>query len=133
MSLLQNSASLQNGALQTSSPYMDDAGGLDLRRYLDAFKKHWLLVFSTSLVVLLVGTPIVFLRPATYLSQGKILIESQQIPVELVRPTVTATAVARVQVIEQRVLTRDNLLGVVNKFQLFANEKNWLRQPVRLS
>jgi uncharacterized protein involved in exopolysaccharide biosynthesis len=46
---------------------------------------------------------------------------------------VTATAAARVRVIEQRVMTRDNLLGVVNKFQLFTNEKNWLRQPVRLS
>jgi uncharacterized protein involved in exopolysaccharide biosynthesis len=60
------------------------------------------------------------------MSQGKILIESQQIPVELVRPTVTATAAARIQVIEQRVLTRDNLLAVVKKFQVFARQDHWL-------
>lgn len=126
-------SSLQNTASHAPSFYGDDGGGLDLRRYYDAFKKHWLLVLFACGVILMIGIPIVFLRPATYLSQGKILIVSQQIPIELVRPTVTATAAARVQVIEQRVMTRDNLLGVVNKFQLFTNEKNWLRQPVRLS
>jgi uncharacterized protein involved in exopolysaccharide biosynthesis len=106
---------------------------LDVGRYYGALKKHWLLVLGSISVVLAIGLPIIILKPATYLSQGRILIESQQIPVELVRPTVTATAAARVQVIEQRVMTRDNLLSVVNKFQLFANEKNWLRQTVRLS
>lgn len=127
MSLLQNSAAPSAHLLEDHGP------ALDLRRYYDAFKKHWLLALIPTFLVLAIGLPIVFLRPATYLSQGRILIESQQIPVELVRPTVTATAAARVQVIEQRVMTRDNLLAVVNKFQLFANEKNWLRQQIRLS
>jgi uncharacterized protein involved in exopolysaccharide biosynthesis len=127
MSSLQNTVSHAPGLHSGQEPT------LDLGRYYYAFKRHWLLVLLAIVVIGAIGIPIVFLRPATYLAQGTILIASQQIPVELVQPTVTATSAARVKVIEQRVLTRDNLLGVVNKFQLFANEKNWLRQPVRLS
>jgi hypothetical protein len=36
-------------------------------------------------------------------------VTTQQIPTELVRPTVTTLANERIQVIQQRVLTRDNL------------------------
>ena len=78
-------------------------------------------------------TVIVFSRPATYASQGKILVQSQQIPIELVRPTVTATAAARIQVIEQRVMTRDNLLAIVDKFHVFAGYRNWYRAITPLS
>ena len=52
---------------------------------------------------------------------------------ELVRPTVTATAAARIQVIEQRVMTRDNLLAIVDKFHVFAGHRNWYGGATPLS
>ena len=52
---------------------------------------------------------------------------------DLVRPTVTATAAARIQVIEQRVMTRDNLLTIVDKFQVFAEHRNWFGGVTTLS
>ena len=61
------------------------------------------------------------LWPPTYLSEGKILVESQQIPVDLVKPTVTTASKERIQVIEQRVMTRDNLLAILDKY-LFSND-----------
>ena len=63
------------------------------------------------------------LLPATYLSEGKILVQSQQIPTELVRPTVTSAAQERIQVIEQRTMTRDNLVAIADKFQLFPDKR----------
>jgi uncharacterized protein involved in exopolysaccharide biosynthesis len=63
------------------------------------------------------------LWPATYLSEGKILVQSQQIPTELVRPTVTSAAQERIQVIEQRTMSRDNLVAIVDKFQLFPDKR----------
>ena len=63
------------------------------------------------------------LLPATYKSVGKILVESQQIPTELVRPTVTSAAAERIQVIEQRTMTRENLLAMVDKFNLFPEKR----------
>jgi uncharacterized protein involved in exopolysaccharide biosynthesis len=71
------------------------------------------------------------LLPATYESVGKILVESQQIPTELVRPTVTSAAAERIQVIEQRTMTRENLLAIADKFKLFP-EKRALMSPTQL-
>jgi uncharacterized protein involved in exopolysaccharide biosynthesis len=62
--------------------------------------------------------------PATYVSEGKILVQSQQIPTELARPTVTSAAQERIQVIEQRTMTRENLLAIIDKFQLFPEKRS---------
>src|SRR4029077_12547145 len=53
-----------------------------------------------------------------YLSEGKILISSQQIPTELVRPTVSTLANERIQYIQQRIMTRDNVVALAKKFNL---------------
>ena len=72
------------------------------------------------------------LWPPTFLSEGKILVQSQQIPVDLVRPTVTATASERLATIEQRVMTRENLLKIVDKYQLFPNQRDTLSRTEML-
>ena len=59
------------------------------------------------------------LKP-NYLSEGKILVESQIIGPDLAGPTTTA-AMERVLRIQQRVMTRDNLLSIATKFGLFPN------------
>ena len=64
--------------------------------------------------------------PPIFRSEARILVESQQIPTELVRPTVTAGAKERIQVIEQRVMTRENLLDIVEKFRLFPGKRQSL-------
>ncbi len=58
--------------------------------------------------------------------KARFLVESQEIPTDLVRPTVTDTANERIQVIQQRILTRDNLLTLVNKYGMFAHERQWM-------
>ncbi len=66
------------------------------------------------------------LLPPVFQSQAKIIVESQQIPADLVRSTVTGLADERLQVIEQRITTRDVLLGLVRKFGLFAQDRQAL-------
>ena len=111
----------------------EQASGFDPWQYVQVLKKRWLLFALPALLILAIGTLIVFLRPVTYVSMGKIIVEGQQIPVELVRPTVSATAVARIHVIEQRVKTRENLLAVMDKFHVFANQKSWFGGSHELS
>ena len=72
------------------------------------------------------GLAVAKLLPAVYLSEGKILVESQQIPTELVRPTVTSAAQERIQVIEQRTMTRDNLVAIADKFNLFPERRQFM-------
>src|SRR5262249_2884343 len=54
-----------------------------------------------------------------YEAETKILVESQQIRPDLAAPTVTASPEERLQIIQQRLTTRDNLLAIARKFDLY--------------
>ena len=94
--------------------------------YWQLIKRRWIYFLVPFVVVLVAGLVAAIVWPATFLSQGKILVQSQQIPTELVRPTVTNAAQERIQVIEQRTMTRENLLAMVEKFQLFPDKRSFL-------
>ncbi len=70
------------------------------------------------LLVISIGSLVTAAWPAKYLSQGTILVEAQAIPSDFVRPTVAALANDRIQLIEQRIMTRDNLLDIAKKYRL---------------
>src|ERR1700704_632347 len=99
--------------------------------YWALFKRRWAYFFVPFVMIAPVGVGVAYLLPATYLSEGKILVQSQQIPSELVRPTVTSAAQERIQVIQQRTMTRDNLLAIIDKFQLFPDRRT-LMSPTQL-
>lgn len=94
--------------------------GNELTYYVQVLRRRWLLILALFVVVFTAGAAVSILSPGIYNSQAKILVESQQIPSDLVRSTVTSEASERIQVIEQRVMTRDNLLSIVTKFGLFS-------------
>ena len=70
--------------------------------------------------------PVVAIQRPIYEAQGKILVELPEIPTDLVEPTVTAAATERIQVIQQRLMARDSLLPIVDKFNLFPSERKWM-------
>jgi uncharacterized protein involved in exopolysaccharide biosynthesis len=92
--------------------------------YWELFKRRYVYFLIPFVIIALIGVGVALVLPPTYLSEGKILVQSQQIPTELVRSTVTSAAQERIQVIEQRLMTRDNLMAIVDKFQLFPNQRN---------
>ena len=87
--------------------------------YWALFKRRWAYFFLPFILIASAGVAVALLLPATYSSEGKILVQSQQIPTELVRPTVTSAAQERIQVIEQRTMTRDNLVAIAESFNCF--------------
>jgi uncharacterized protein involved in exopolysaccharide biosynthesis len=109
------------------SEEMQEEGQSNLLRpayYWELLKRRILYVAIPFVVTACGGLALAMLWPPTYLSEGKILVQSQQIPTELVRPTVTNAAQERIQVIEQRTMTRENLLAIIDKFQLFPDQRN---------
>jgi capsular polysaccharide biosynthesis protein len=108
------------------APLEIDDQTLDPFYYYEILKNRIFYGLIPFVGVLAIGFAVAMLWPPTFLSVGKILVQSQQIPVDLVRPTVTATASERLATIEQRVMTRDNLLKIVDKYQLFANQRDTL-------
>jgi uncharacterized protein involved in exopolysaccharide biosynthesis len=105
---------------------LEDSRFLDPLHYFQILKKRKFYAIIPFLCVFAIGTAIVMLWPPTYQSEGKILVESQQIPVDLVRPTVTATGSERIATIQQRVMTRDNLLKIADKYQMYADQRERL-------
>ena len=103
-----------------------DEQNLDVTYYASILKKRFLYLLIPFVVVALGGVAAALLWTPVYLSEGRLLVESQQIPADLVRPTVTATAKERIQVIQQRVTTRDNLLALLDKYKLYANDRTRL-------
>jgi capsular polysaccharide biosynthesis protein len=117
---------LQTYSAQGEAFYDGGGQSFGLDHYLGILKRRALYFVIPFGLVLLLGSFITAIQRPIYRAEGKILVESQEIPTDLVRPTVTDTANERIQVIEQRIMTRDNLLALVNKYGIFARERQWM-------
>lgn len=87
--------------------------------YLEIIRRHKYLVIFSTLILAIASASVAYLLPATYKSEGLILIESQEIPRNLVKSTVTSYADQRIEVIKQRTMTTSNVMNIVEKFDLY--------------
>ena len=90
--------------------------------YLSILKRRWLQMLVVFILVLMAAIAAAIFLPPTYQSTGTILIESQQIPDDVVKATVTSYAGERIEVIKQRVMTRDNLYRIIQKYSLYPKQ-----------
>ena len=95
-----------------------------LADYLVILDRRKIWLFSTAAIVLFISFTVAMVLPPVYQSTATILIEQQEIPTELVQSTVTSYADQRLQVISQQVMTRTNLLSIVQKYNIFAQERD---------
>jgi uncharacterized protein involved in exopolysaccharide biosynthesis len=95
----------------------------DIRDYIDAFRRRRTLVLVIFTTLFIISLLAAFLWPPTYRSTATILIEEQAIPSDLVRSTITTYAWQRIQTISQRVMTRANLLEIVDKHKLYQGKR----------
>jgi uncharacterized protein involved in exopolysaccharide biosynthesis len=110
-----------------SDAYYDSGGqNLGLGHYFEILKRRWFYFVGAFGVVLLLGAFVTAIQRPIYQAAGKVLVESQQIPTQLVQPTITESANEGIQVIQQRIMTRDNLLAIVKKYGMFAKEQQWM-------
>lgn len=97
----------------------------DLQDYIVAIKKRKSAIIGIFAVVMVLSLAVAFLLPPVYESSSTILIEQQEIPPELVMSTVTSYAAERIQSIQARVMTRTNLLRIIEKFNLYEDERKF--------
>jgi polysaccharide biosynthesis transport protein len=93
------------------------------RDYIAILARRRSAFFSGFAGVLSVAVLISALLPSMYRGSATILIEQQEIPPELVRSTITSYADQRIQTINQRVMTGENLLGIIEKFDLYPHQR----------
>jgi len=92
---------------------------LTLNDYVAIFKRRIVQLVVVFVAIMLLAVAVAIWMPPVYESTGTILVESQQIPAELVQSSVTSYADERIEVIKQRVMTRDNLYKIMQKYRLY--------------
>ena len=95
----------------------------DFRDYVGFVSRRRWPMLITALVIVAVSTAVAIFLPPAYRSTATILIEEQEIPPDLVRTTISSYADQRIQVISQQVMTRSNLMQIVEKYDLYPRQR----------
>lgn len=95
----------------------------DFRDYLAFVTRRRQPMLLTALLIFAISAAVAVLLPPAYRSTATILIEEQEIPPDLVRTTINSYADQRIQVISQQVMTRSNLMQVVEKYDLYPRRR----------
>jgi len=98
--------------------------------HLAGFKRHWKLAAITFSVILLGGVAFTLSLKDIYRSTGFILIEEAEIPEEIIRSTVTTYTTRQVTELNERILTINNLVRIIEEYDLYREER--LTQPAEL-
>lgn len=86
-----------------------------------ARRRNWLIVPAVAGTLIAAG--IAWAMEPVYQSSATILIESQQIPTSLVASPITSYADERIAKIRQQILSRENLVELINKNKLYPEER----------
>jgi polysaccharide biosynthesis transport protein len=107
--------------MNTTAHLTTPAPPMDLRRMVRRYWRQRGMIFLAAGIVMTLSVTLALVLPPTYTSGATILIEQQEIPQELVRSAVTSFADQRVQVISQRVMTTQNLLSLIERYNLYPD------------
>jgi protein tyrosine kinase modulator len=83
-------------------------------------RRKWLavVVFAVPFVV---AASLIMFMPGVYRSTATILVDRQQVPESMVRPTVTSALETRLHTISQEILSRSRLDALIKQFDLYAD------------
>lgn len=104
---------------------MNEQHEKDFQDYVVAIRKRKTAIFAVFSIVFLITIIVALSLPAIYKSGSTILIEQQEIPKELVMSTVTSYAAERIQTIQARVMSRTNLLKIIEKYELYKERRKY--------
>ncbi|MCG8040853.1 MAG: lipopolysaccharide biosynthesis protein [Candidatus Thiodiazotropha endolucinida] len=103
---------------------MEEEELLGIGDYVAILKRRKFQLIIPAILILLISIGLALGLPSVYRAEATILIEQQEIPDELVRSTVTSYAGERIQVISQRVMTTENLVKIIDNYELYQDERN---------
>lgn len=91
----------------------------DLKFYLALALKRLPLLLSLLVATTAVGVALALTLPPTYSAKARLLVENAQIATSMVESTVQTTADKQLQIIEERLVTRANMIDAANKYDVF--------------
>jgi len=104
----------------------EEQQGKTLAEYFDVINRRKNVLIISFLSISFLGFVLAMKLPPVYRSSATILIEDQQIPQSMVATTITDFADKRIQLIKQRVMTRDRILSIIQKHKIYLDKRNKL-------
>src|SRR5262245_2002880 len=101
-------------------------GAFTIGDYLAIFNRQKWRMLMVAAAIVTVSAVVVAYWPATYRSTATILIREADVPPELVTSATTVFADERVQAMQQRVTTSQNLAAIIEKLNLYPDERSTL-------
>lgn len=95
---------------------------VDLRFYLQRFWRRFPWFLIVAILVAAVGLSLAVVLPPVYRAQARLLVEDPTIPADLAASTVNTGAPEALQIIQQRLLTRANLLDMAQRLNIYAGK-----------
>lgn len=95
----------------------------ELKFYTSIFWRRFPYFIVIATLIGAVGVSIASVLPATYRAEALLVLENEQIPSDMAASTVRVPAVQELQIIQQRLLTRANLIDMANRFQIYQGER----------
>ena len=102
------------------------SSAMELSEYVAVLWRRKALIFGPMLLLSVIAAIVAFVLPPVYRSGATILIESPEIPEEFVSTTVTVEQQERLQNVMLRLLTHKNLWAIIEKLDLYPEERNLL-------
>lgn len=93
---------------------------MDIKFYLSLFLRriHYFLI--PLVLGSAIGIALARILPPTYEAQALLVVESEQIPDSLAASTFQADAVQQLQIVRQRILSRDNLIDTARRMNVYG-------------
>ena len=93
----------------------------DLKFYLSLFWRRFPLFLFVWALITVLGVAVAMVLPEKYKSVASILVESEQIEGSVVNLGPSE----QIQIVQQRMMTRQNLLSIADRFDVFANRPDF--------
>jgi polysaccharide chain length determinant protein (PEP-CTERM system associated) len=96
---------------------------LNVEDYLSILKRRWWIVAIPAIIAPIISVGVTFFLRPQYQSQTLILIDQQKVSPEFVKSVITEDLSNRLATIQTQLLSRSTLQPIVEKFNLYADER----------
>ena len=96
---------------------------LDFKYYLSVFWRRFPYFLVIAALISALGLTVAAILPPVYRATARMLVETPQIPGDLAQSTVPVNAIEQIEIIQQRLMTRANLLGLAERFDIYADRE----------
>ncbi len=105
--------------MTTPAPSTPPARGAGLAAVMETIRRHRLLALLPFLFVLAAAASLAFFLPGLWTSDALLMVDRQQVPETMVRPTVTGEIEAKLITLSQEIMSGPRLAAIIQQHDLY--------------